>query len=49
MAHPQATLAEIETAVAMYWARVQAKVVEVSVQARAASPINTQPPDARLR
>lgn len=42
-AHPRATLEEIEAAVARHWARVQAKVVEASVQARAVPSINTQP------
>ena len=42
-AHPHATLDEIEVAVAVHWARVQAKVAEASVQTRAAPPINTQP------
>lgn len=48
-AHPCATLEEIEAAVAVHWARVQAKVVEASVQARAVPPINTQPAAARPR
>ena len=48
-AHPQATLDEIEMAVAVHWARVQAKVVEASVQARAVPPINTQPAATRPR
>ena len=46
-AHPQATLDEIETAVARHWARVQAKVVEASVQARAARSRTAQPEVAR--
>lgn len=46
-AHPRATLQEIETAVAVPWARVQAKVAETRAHARAAAPINTLPPRAR--
>lgn len=48
-AHPRATLAEIESAVAVRWARVQAKVVEARVQARAAPPINSQAEAVRPR
>lgn len=50
-AHPRATLEEIEGAVAVHWARVQAKakVVEATAQARAAPPINTQAEAVRPR
>lgn len=46
-AHPRATLEEIEVAVAMHWARVQATVVEASAQARADAPITSQAEAAR--
>lgn len=48
-AHPRATLEEIEAAVAAQWSRVQAKVVEASVRARAAPSINAQPAAERPR